>query len=210
MDPSPAESGTQRPRGRPRDAEARTRVLRAATELFSAEGWRGFTLDAVARGAGVGKSTIYLRWSTRDDLITEVYHEHVHDWVDPDSGSVREDLRALALTYGLITDTADGPFGLRFMVEEFTNPEFATVAAALRRRSFADAHRVVRRAKRRGQLRADVSTAVVLDALLGGLVYHVTSADARVRGGLYTSPQGRAFINRLVDLVLAGAAPHEN
>jgi AcrR family transcriptional regulator len=205
VDQSLPDAVGERPKGRPRDAAARDRILRAAIDVFSSEGWRGFSLEAVARAAGVGKSTMYLRWSSRDELITEVYGEYVHDWVDPDSGSVREDLRALATAFGRVVDTPDGPFGLRFMVEAYTNPEFAAISAALRRTSVADAHRVVRRAKRRGQVRGDVSAAVILDALFGGIIHHLTTVDTRSAGGLYTSPQGRAFIDRLVDVVLAGA-----
>lgn len=201
--PAPSDEPT-RPRGRPRDAAAQVRILRAAVETFSTEGWRGFTLDAVARAAGVGKSTMYLRWNTREELFTDVYTEFVHDWVDPDTGDIREDLRALARAFGRQTETGDGAFGLRFMVESYTNPQFAAFSAGLKRTSISDAHRVVRRAKRRGQLRPDASAAVMLDALYGGLISHITTVDRELAGSVYSTPQGRQFIERLVDMILAG------
>jgi AcrR family transcriptional regulator len=50
-------------------AETRKRILKAATELFYAKGIRAVGVDAVASAAGVTKRTLYLHFSSKDDLI---------------------------------------------------------------------------------------------------------------------------------------------
>ncbi|HTW84284.1 MAG TPA: helix-turn-helix domain-containing protein [Candidatus Sulfotelmatobacter sp.] len=57
-------------------AEAETsryrRVLRAAEELFKRDGFRGVTMEAVARGAAVAKPTLYSYFKNKDELYVAV------------------------------------------------------------------------------------------------------------------------------------------
>src|SRR4051794_41814148 len=61
----------RRGRGRPRTPGADKRIIDAALEEYGEHGWSGFTMDGVARRAGVGKSTVYLRWQDKDSLLSE-------------------------------------------------------------------------------------------------------------------------------------------
>src|ERR1700726_2671458 len=56
-------------RGRPADPGIENRVLTAALTVYGEVGWAGFTLDAVARRAPVGKAALYRRWTTKEDLL---------------------------------------------------------------------------------------------------------------------------------------------
>src|SRR5260370_33443705 len=56
-------------RGRPADPGIDNRVLTAALTVYGEVGWAGFTLDAVARRAPVGKAALYRRWPTKEDLL---------------------------------------------------------------------------------------------------------------------------------------------
>jgi Tetracyclin repressor-like, C-terminal domain/Bacterial regulatory proteins, tetR family len=58
-----------RRRGRPRSTEADEAILEAATDAFIELGWDGLTIEGVATRAGVGKTTIYRRYSCRLDLL---------------------------------------------------------------------------------------------------------------------------------------------
>jgi AcrR family transcriptional regulator len=55
--------------GRPRDEQARKRILHAALEIVS-EADR-FTIEAIARRAGVGKQTVYRWWGSRGEVLLE-------------------------------------------------------------------------------------------------------------------------------------------
>lgn len=51
-----------RPRGRPRSADARAAILRAAREILEEGGLTAVTMEGIASRAGVGKPTIYRAW----------------------------------------------------------------------------------------------------------------------------------------------------
>ena len=46
-------------------------ILRAALELFIEHGVAGASIEKIARRAGVGKTSIYRRWSTREALLAQ-------------------------------------------------------------------------------------------------------------------------------------------
>jgi AcrR family transcriptional regulator len=57
--------------GRPRDQLVDEAVLRAALELFSEFGIEGASIGQIANRAGVARTTIYRRWSSREDLLVD-------------------------------------------------------------------------------------------------------------------------------------------
>ena len=57
--------------GRPRDPDVDRRVADAAITLFGETGWAGFSVEAVAKQASVGKASIYLRWPTKEALLAD-------------------------------------------------------------------------------------------------------------------------------------------
>lgn len=55
------------------------RILQAARELMLQGGMRGITIADIADHAGVGKGTLYLYWSTKEDLFADLL---AHDFLD--------------------------------------------------------------------------------------------------------------------------------
>ena len=86
----------RRGRGRPRTPGAEKRIIDAALEEYGEHGWSGFTMDGVARRAGVGKSTVYLRWQDKDTLLTDAVGSASDELGTVDTGSLRGDLRQLS------------------------------------------------------------------------------------------------------------------
>ena len=62
-------SGGSRSRGRPRDPAVDDAILRAALELFRANGFADTSIDAVAKRAGVTRVTVYRRFASKEDLL---------------------------------------------------------------------------------------------------------------------------------------------
>lgn len=83
----------RRPGGR--NAEVRDAVRRATLELLSDEGFEGVTLPAVARRAGVNKTTVYRGWASPAALLDEALAElEALALPDIDTGSLESDVEA--------------------------------------------------------------------------------------------------------------------
>jgi len=97
-------------RGRPRSDAAHRRILEATRELLAEEGFSRLRLEHVAARAGVGKATIYRRWSSKEALCQELLAELAGPHVSvPDLGDTRAELLAAVVNpMRAITDT---PFG---------------------------------------------------------------------------------------------------
>jgi AcrR family transcriptional regulator len=95
----PAAGDAQRePRGpgRPRDARRDEAILTATLGILRELGYRGLTVGGVAARAGVGRPTIYRRWSSKPALVVAALVESARLAVPlVDTGSLREDLIAV-------------------------------------------------------------------------------------------------------------------
>jgi AcrR family transcriptional regulator len=81
-------------------------IRRAVLEELALAGYGALTIEAVARRAGVGKSTIYRHWPSRIELIADAF-EHAHHEMVPnvESGSARECLvRLIEHVAEVVTD----------------------------------------------------------------------------------------------------------
>jgi AcrR family transcriptional regulator len=57
--------------GRPRDPVVDQAILRAALELFIEHGIAGASIERIATRAGVAKTSVYRRWSSREALLAQ-------------------------------------------------------------------------------------------------------------------------------------------
>ena len=154
--------------GRPRDTDADGRILEAAYRLVLADRLADVTMDAVAAAAGVGKPTIYRRWSSKEELVIEALATHAPRLTVAFSGDLRADLVTL------VTDLLEAPdvsaaHLLPRMVDEATgNPQ---VAKALWDRVLRPRHdeieRVLAQAAADGQVRADIDLETTVALILG-------------------------------------------
>ena len=82
--------------GRPRSAAADASIVRATLELLLEGGYRGLTMEQVRARAGVGKATLYRRYGSKEELVAEAVRHLNQPIPTPDTGSVREDILAIA------------------------------------------------------------------------------------------------------------------
>jgi AcrR family transcriptional regulator len=189
---------TSRRPGRPRDARADEVILAAAAAVLAESGANGFSVDAIAARAGVGKATIYRRWPSRAQLLLETAHLAAPELPDPDTGSVREDM--VLLNRGLLARLRDTPAGRLLpavVAEAAVNPEMRDLLHRFvaERRSRAVA--AIRRGIERGELRSDLDLELVVD-LMGGPIFQ--------RLLLTGSPMPDKLAEQIVDAALEGVA----
>ncbi|MBF9043896.1 TetR family transcriptional regulator [Rhodobacterales bacterium HKCCE4037] len=77
----------------------RALVLDAALEVFSREGFRGATLDAIAREAGLSKPNLLYYFPSKEEIHITLLEGLVDTWLDPlraldEDGDPQEELRA--------------------------------------------------------------------------------------------------------------------
>lgn len=80
--------------GRPRDPQLDGKIVTVARDLLAEYGLVGYTADAIAARARVGKASIFRRWDSMDDLLVDVVRELGVRDVDHGEGpgTVRDDL----------------------------------------------------------------------------------------------------------------------
>jgi AcrR family transcriptional regulator len=189
-------------RGRPRDPQIEARIFDAALTLYGRQGWLGFSLDGVARGARVSKDAMYRRWKTRETLLQDALHQR-WDWVATiDEGNVRSDLRKLgARTF----DTFAGPYGevaLQLRADARRFSEVRRFAEPYRELMVHQGRGIVRLAIQRGDLPPAVNPGMIMDLLIGSIINHIISTPRRLRDAMIEG--GPHFVSTIVDLVLAG------
>jgi AcrR family transcriptional regulator len=164
----------------------------------------GFTLNGCARRAGVGKSSIYRRWSDKDALLAAAVNARSQTLEDVDTGSLRTDLEMLAgnlLRYWL--DPA-GWVTIRIAVDAVGGWQpTARYHEEISRAHRIAANRIVERALERQELPVDTSTTLVVQAIYGILLMQVLtqrSTDTEL-----TDQEVAAQVGPLVDFVMAAA-----
>ncbi|MFE1885662.1 TetR/AcrR family transcriptional regulator [Streptomyces diastatochromogenes] len=189
-------------RGRPRSEAVERAILEGVVKLLEdgvplAE----LSIERVARTAGVGKATIYRRWRGKEELFVDVVRAaEPPDPVLPGT-SLRDDLVVLLESLrqrGLASRSSAILHNVYAQMKSSPKIWAAYHASVIAPRR-ALALDVLRRARQRGELRADVDLELANDMFMGPmLVRSVMRPDADL-------PEGLA--EQIVDTVLEGLRP---
>jgi AcrR family transcriptional regulator len=186
-------------RGRPRSEQVERAILRAAADLLAERGLAAMTIEDVAALAGVGKTSIYRRWSTKGTLALDAFlADFLASQPVPDTGSLESDLIAVLRAWvRTARETPTGRALTDLVAQAQSDPE---LAIAWRDRvvgpTRAQHRKVFERAIARGDIPAASDVDVLMD-LLFGPAYH-----RLLHGHL---PLSDRFIRRLVAVIVAGA-----
>ena len=185
-----------RRRGRPRNETCRTDILSATIELVAEVGMAGLTVDAVAKRAGVGKATLYRRWSTKEALMLDAWMSVVTKPEVPDTGSLRSDLVAYFASYQqpLPSEVLQKVFP-QMIAAAKVNPEVREAYQAFITERRLPMRSLLERAVARGELSADIPLDIVHDLLVAPVTYRWMVTDAPVDEDVHST---------IIDLVLAG------
>jgi AcrR family transcriptional regulator len=191
---------TRRRPGRPRRPTTDGAITRAALDLLAERGFQAATIEAIAERAGVGRNTIYRRWSSKEELIADALRELT---TEVDWGA--DDLYSLLLTWlrdfaRTFSDPLQGRLLVGVLGELQQNPVFADVYAdrVVRPRREALLARLAE-ARERGELRADADVELVADLLGGALLLR------RLPLGLPAA--GETYAEKLLETIWRGIAP---
>lgn len=197
--PAPRKRTRKRSPGRPRSAASRQAILKAAYQILREGGFAAFTVEGVAARAGAGKATIYRWWQTKGTLAIEAFLVALAPRMDgaAESVSALADLRRQVHLAAAVYRGRAGQL-LRELIA--LGQEDSETSRRLRTDFVAPRHqaamRVLQRAQASGELPAHVDVEVLADALWGPIFHRLL---------VNHMPIDRPFIDKLLDLVLAGA-----
>jgi AcrR family transcriptional regulator len=179
----------------PRPRATQDAILRATIDLIADHGVDGFSVDAVSAATGASKATIYRHWGSRAKLIHAAFERLQRPSVEPDTGSLREDLTTLlrqVVTY--LNRRANSRTLSSLIYAAARDPELAELHRQNDREGRALFERAIRRGIDRGELPEDVDVRLLIDLLMSPFIYRrlVTMVSAKP-----------ADIAPIVDLLLA-------
>ncbi|NEO70248.1 MAG: TetR/AcrR family transcriptional regulator [Moorea sp. SIO3H5] len=159
--------------GRPRSRASHQAMLKAALELLSEVGFEAMSIEVIAARAGVGKTTIYRRYSSKDQLVADAIESIREEVLIPDTGNLWSDIDALIENAAQITLTPLGKQTVAMIIgSASSNPGFAQIYwekyLQPRRKSFAV---IIERAKTRNEIPTDLDSDLVFDTMSGIMLY---------------------------------------
>jgi len=162
-----AEEAPARGRGRPRSETADQAILDATLRMVAEHGVIATTIEGIAAAAGVGKTTVYRRWESKNELILAAVGQMAPLGEPPDTGSLPGDFKALSDSQRKrLADTGLFTVAPRVLAESMNDPELHqgfidTVIDPIR----AMIRTMIERAIERGELRPDLEVDALVDIL---------------------------------------------
>ncbi|MEH1883265.1 TetR/AcrR family transcriptional regulator [Nostoc sp.] len=186
------------PSGRPRSIHADQAILQATLDLLAEVGYQSMSIEAIASRAGVGKTTIYRRYTSKEELVADAIESFRDDSAIPDTGSFWGDMDILINNAAKKIDSPLGRQTLALIISTASsNPQFAEVYwtkyTKVRREALS---KVLKRAKSRGEIHKDADIELVIDLLSGSLYYALIFKPI-------TEPV-EAYMRRTMNLLLKG------
>jgi AcrR family transcriptional regulator len=178
--------------------EITTAIRRALMQELAAVGYGRLSIEAVARRAGVSKTAVYRRWSSKLDLVVEIVAAAAQGKLPVlDTGTLRGDL---ALLFQAVAHALRHPLASQIipdlLAEAARNPAIdETLRQVLRARQQEIGGRLVARAVQRGELPGDTDPDAAVDLIVGPLYWRL--AIARL-------PLTDSYLDNLVESVAAG------
>ncbi len=182
------------PKGRPRDPSRDAAIIDAALDLLVRDGYDRLTMEGVAALAGVGKATVYRRWSSKAELVIDAMAtvKPVIDTID--SGTLDGDVdlmiaascsppnqRLLQIMASICSALPREPELLTAFRTRFTEPRIAAISALLQR------------ARHRGELGEDVDVDMAASLVPSLMLQRVLMTG---------QPAGLAYAEKVVGSVL--------
>ncbi len=188
-----------RSRGRPKNERIDVEVVAAVLKGLRLRGYRGVTMEGVARQVKRARTSLYRRWPSKRHLVADAVVAELGAQPAPDTGSLRKDLKAAV---GTLLNGFAGPLGkaLPGLVADMAHDP--VLARMIREKVLVARRRSIRAAFERGVARGESGRGfdieILIDMLTGPFYFRA------LFGHLPATP---AMVNTIVDYVLAVVRP---
>jgi AcrR family transcriptional regulator len=165
--------------GRPRSDTSRKAILEAARRLLTHTSLGELSIEAIAKKAGVGKTTIYRWWPNKAAVVMEAFLDqpgvqNVLPSTETAAEGIQRQLEGMIrqlrgqngrLIAGIIAESQASPQVRTLLYEGFLKERVENLA------------RHIEAGKESGEFRADLDTDIAIDTLLGPLFLRVLSGE---------------------------------
>ena len=212
---APAHAASPDPsRQRRKDARPQE-LLDAALDLFVERGFAATRIEDVATRAGVSKGTLYLYYTSKEELLKEVIRHHVINQIADGAQVIRSfeggtpelldlvlqmwwdrigETRASGIIKLMTSEVRNFPEIAQFYVDEVITPSNQMLA------------QVIQRGIERDEFRA-MDVPQVVHALVGPLVFLALNKHSLGACSMALTLQPKVIIGTLVEMVLYGLVP---
>lgn len=154
--------------GRRPDPAVDEAVRRAAVELLLEQGFE-LTFDEVAERAGVGRTSVFRRYATKQELVLSAAEQLTIERIEvPDTGSLRGDLTAVVhAVYRVFGETSTRTLARHALVATLREQSGAVVTRTMLDRRLSLVTGLLERAVARGELAGTDRARLVADLLSG-------------------------------------------
>ena len=185
----------KKPLGRPRSTHSHQAMLKATLELLAEVGFDAMSIDAIAARARVGKTTIYRRYASKEELVADAIESVREEITLPNTGILQSDIDALIHNAAQITLSPLGRQTVAMIISSASNnAQFAqiywTKYLQPRRKTFEV---VLERAKARNEIPADLDSDLVFDMMSAIMLYASIFQP--------TSESWTAYVHRALNLL---------
>jgi AcrR family transcriptional regulator len=185
--------------GRPRSIEADQAILQATLSLLAEVGYQSMSIEAIAARAGVGKATIYRRYSSKEELVADALESQFGEEEPiPDTGNFWQDLEAVIgnVIEATLTDLGRQTIALIISTAS-SSPQFAQIYYSKYIAPHRDALAVLfDRATQRGEIERSIDAEFFVDLVASSILYAIMFKP--------TLSAIESHIRRVVNLAIQG------
>jgi AcrR family transcriptional regulator len=195
--------GAARMPGRPRSEKAEKAIIDAAIDMLAeGTGVAELSFEAIAARAGVGKTTIYRRWSSKEDLVVDALATLKAPIPELEGKSVRDDVVRYLAAMQQETHHRRTRCIMNIALSESDRfphlaERFREIAIKPRREAL---RLVIQRGVDAGELRADTDVEVAMATLTGAMLFFTKWRDN-------DDELTADLAERITDQVLGGLRP---
>ena len=170
--------------GRPRSEEAHRAILDATLALLVEVGYSALTVEGIAQRAGVGKATIYRRWTSKLPLVIEAFGE-LPAFEEADTGDLAGDLDRILRSYVRVYNTTPLGAVVPSLAGELPhNPELMDLFAPVVKQRRQPLIRALQRAVDRGEIPPETDLDLAADLIVGPMTVRVFFTPGKINARL--------------------------
>lgn len=165
--------------GRPRSESSKRAILEATRRLLTHTSVQKLSIEAIAKKASVGKTTIYRWWPNKTSVIVDaVFSQPAFHNILPTPSSASDGIRAQIEKLGrqlsgkngrivaeILGESQAEPEALRIFIETFLQDRYNSLSALLEA------------GKKNGEFAIDLDTETAIDVILGPIFFRLISGQ---------------------------------